>query len=75
MNHRYNYISEIRKFIYRQVVKDCGYIPSKSGPDLADETIVHTTRQDIIFSSGMLNNLQYYNYTSDYDVLSCNCQW
>ena len=56
MNHRYNYISEITRFIYRNVVYDCGYIPSKSGSALADETIVHTTRQDIIFSSGMLNN-------------------
>ena len=55
MNHRF-YISEIKRFT-NKVVFDCGYIPDplKTGNNLADETIVHTTRQEIVFSTGMLN--------------------
>ena len=54
MGHRYNSISGIKKCTSK-VVFDCGYIPIQSGLDLADETIVHTTKQDIVFSTGMLN--------------------
>ena len=48
MNHRFC-ILEIKKFT-NKVVFHCGYTGSK----LTDETIVRTTGQDIVFSTGML---------------------